>query len=102
MDFIGERRETCACRDKLNALQITGDGRTVDDGVFYERLLPVLSASYLSRMRGGALISMAEFVEVCSFDEEDMIDALWDEAVSAFHCSDLRGQAEGGLLYHLR
>ena len=22
---------------------------------------------------------MAEFVEVCSFDEEDMIDALWDE-----------------------
>lgn len=79
VDFIGERRETCACRDKLNALQITGTAELWTTVFFYERLLARLERELPGLDARRALISMAEFVEVCSFDEEDMIDALWDE-----------------------
>ena len=77
--FIGERRESCACRDKLNALQITGVVELWTTAFSYERLLARLEQEVPSQAVRSSLGAMAEVVNICSFDEADMLDALWGE-----------------------
>lgn len=76
VEFIGEPHESCACRDRLNALQITGAAELWTTVFAYERLLDRVGRDVPAHAARGALLSMADFVNICSFDEGDMLDVL--------------------------
>lgn len=76
IDFVGERREACACRDKLNALQITGCAELWTTVTAVDRLLAMLDADIPPAVARRAVSALLGFVNVCSVDHRDVLSLL--------------------------
>ncbi len=80
VEYIGERQPYCACWDKLNALQLTGEAEIWAAPEAYRVLCASLGEVLGAAVAEDALAATLSFVNVCSVDGRDVRAALHSPA----------------------